>query len=316
MDAANTIVSSVMIQDGKFTVIGPGPSPNNCVPSRVIDLGGRTVVPGIIDNHNHIILLGLRPGHDVRIENSVSVREVLGAFEARAAEIPAGEWLTALGGFNINQFVPPPGTPRFPTLAELNLVTPKHPVLIMQGFTGPAQTNSRGKPLLEAMGVTVGADGSIAAGTNTLTALNQLRRMDEANRLPNWKRGTVYAMTYASAMGITTHLDQGGFPAVGDNTDGLAHFDRYRAFDAILELNKEKKLTNRIRVNFLHLEDALNTPELLDRLKNTHPDFGDDWLKVHGIGEFTANGLAERVEERHAPRGEALPGCVPRGARG
>ena len=113
-----------MIQDGKFTVIGPGPSPNNCVPSKVIDLGGRTVVPGIIDNHNHIILLGLRPGHDVRIENSVTVREVLGAFEARAAEIPAGEWLTALGGFNINQFVPPPGTPRFPTLAELTWLRP------------------------------------------------------------------------------------------------------------------------------------------------------------------------------------------------
>ena len=61
----------------------------------------------------------------------------------------------------------------------------------------------------------------------------------------------MYAMTYASAMGITTHLDQGGFPSVGDNTDGLANFDRYRAFDAgALELNKEKKLTNRIRVNF------------------------------------------------------------------
>jgi predicted amidohydrolase YtcJ len=291
MDAANTIVSSVVIQDGKFTVVGSGQPANNCVPQQVINLGGRTVVPGIIDNHNHIILLGLRPGHDVRIENAVTVREVLGAFEARAAEIAAGEWLTATGGFNINQFVPPPGTPRFPTLAELNLVTPKHPVFIMQGFTGPSQTNGKGKPLLEAMGVTVGADGSIAAGANTLTALNQLRRMDEQNRLPNWKRGTVYAMTYASAMGITTHLDQGGFPSLGDNTDGLANFDRYRAFDAILELNKEKKLTNRIRVNFLHLEDDPTTPELLDRLKNTHPDFGNDWLRVHGIGEFTANGL-------------------------
>src|SRR5262245_41153726 len=243
MDAANTIVSSVLVQDGKFTVVGPGPSPNNCFPSKVIDLGGRTVVPGIIDNHNHIILLGLRPGHDVRIENAVSVREVLGAFEARAAEIPAGEWLTATGGFNINQFVPPPGTPRFPTLAELNLVTPRRPVFIMQGYTRPSQTNGQGKVLLEAMGVTVGADGSIAAGTNTLTALNQLRRREETNRLLNWKRGTVYAMTYASAMGITTHLDQGGFPSVGDNTVGLANFDRYRAFDAVLELHMEHKLT-------------------------------------------------------------------------
>ena len=105
-------------------------------------------MPGIIDNHNHIILLGLRPCHDVRIENSVSVKEVLGAFEARADEIPAGQWLTALGGFNINQFVPATG---FPTMAQLDLVTPRHPVLIMQGFTGPAQTNGKGKPLLEAM---------------------------------------------------------------------------------------------------------------------------------------------------------------------
>jgi predicted amidohydrolase YtcJ len=297
MDAANTVVSSVTIQDGKFTVVGLGAPANNCIPAKVIDLGGHTVVPGIIDNHNHIILLGLRPGHDVRIENAVTVREVLGAFEARAAEIPAGEWLTALGGFNINQFVPPPGTPRFPTLNELNIVTPKHPVLLMQGFTGPCQTNSRGKALLEPLGVTVGADGSIATGTPCLTALNQLRRQDEANRLPNWKRGTVYAMTYASAMGITTHLDQGGFPALNDNTDGLANFDRYRAFDAMLELNKEHKLTNRIRVNFLHLEDDLATPELTDRLKNAHPNFGDDWLKVHGIGEFTANGYAQGSQQ-------------------
>lgn len=296
MDAGNTIVSSVLVQDGKFTVIGSGSSPNNCVP-KVIDLGGRTVVPGIIDNHNHIVLLGLRPGHDVRIENAVTVREVLGAFEARAAEIPAGEWLTATGGFNISQFVPPPGTPRFPTLSELNLVTSKHPVFIMQSFTGPSQTNGKGKALLEALGVAVGTDGSIAAGTNSLIALNQLRRMDEANRLPNWKRGTVYAMTYASAMGITTHLDQGGFPSVGNNTDGLANFDRYRAFDAMLELHKEHKLTNRIRVNFLHLEDDPATPELNDRLKNSHTDFGDDWLRVHGIGEFTANGYAEGSQQ-------------------
>jgi hypothetical protein len=42
------------------------------------------------------------------------------------------------------------------------------------------------------------------------------------------------------AMGITTHLDQGGFPSVGDNTDGLANFDRYRAFDAVLEPTRRR----------------------------------------------------------------------------
>ena len=39
--------------------------------TKVINLGGRTVVPGLIDNHNHIVLLGMRPGHDIRIVPTV-----------------------------------------------------------------------------------------------------------------------------------------------------------------------------------------------------------------------------------------------------
>ena len=60
LDARNTIASEVTIQDGKFTAVGRGAG--NLDPcTRTIDLGGRTVVPGLIDNHNHIVLLGMRP---------------------------------------------------------------------------------------------------------------------------------------------------------------------------------------------------------------------------------------------------------------
>jgi len=318
LDKQDSVVRSVLIKNGRFAAVGraSGDDDDDDRCAKTIDLRGRTAVPGIIDNHNHIILLGLRPGHDTRLENANSIQEALETLAAKAADVPAGEWITSLGGFNINQFVPPPDPPRFPTLQELDSVTPNHPVLILQGFTGPSATNTLGKTFFTSQGVVVGPPGQdagfIAAGTNSLIALNRLRRLDEgdsdATRIANQKRGTTDAMIYAASVGVTTHLDQGGFPAAGNDTDGLANFDRYRAFDAVQALHREGKLINRIRLNFLHLESDPATPELRARLLNTFPNFGDEWLAVHGIGEFTAQGLGEPWRNGTRLVAAALPG--------
>src|SRR5690606_23310834 len=66
MDSEDRIVSAVHILGDKFAAVGGSPQPTAC--TETIDLGGRTVVPGLIDNHNHIVLLGLRPGHDTRLD--------------------------------------------------------------------------------------------------------------------------------------------------------------------------------------------------------------------------------------------------------
>jgi predicted amidohydrolase YtcJ len=141
MDRHDRVVSSVLIKNGRFAAVGRGARDwdDDCV--REINLRGRTAVPGIIDNHNHIVLLGLRPGHDTRIESARSIQEVKDTLEARSRGIPAGEWLTALGGFNTSQFA----ELRMPTRQELDPATPQHPVLIMQGFSGPTVTNSLGR---------------------------------------------------------------------------------------------------------------------------------------------------------------------------
>jgi predicted amidohydrolase YtcJ len=77
MDPRNTSVSEVTIQDGRFAAVGPPPRDLKLSPcTKTINLGGRTVVPGLIDNHNHIVLLGLRPGHDVRLETASSIAQV------------------------------------------------------------------------------------------------------------------------------------------------------------------------------------------------------------------------------------------------
>ena len=288
MDANDTIVESVRVVGDRVAAVGSGRlGATRC--TRVIDVDGRTVVPGLIDNHNHIVLLGLRPGHDTRLESAASIEDVVALVAARAADLPQGEWITSIGGFDINQFVPPPDAPRFPTLAELDTAAPEHPVYIQQSFAGPSVTNSLGKRFFGSAGIEVGADGAMAGGFQTpnptTRALFELRKLQT---LDDQKRGTLDALRYAASLGITTHLDQGGFPATGTAADGAAHFDRYRAYDALLALHSEGALINRIRLNLLHMETDAATPELAARLLNVFPNFGDDMLKVVGIGEFTA----------------------------
>jgi predicted amidohydrolase YtcJ len=299
MDTTNTVVDSVRIVGDRFAEVGTTRLPTSRC-TRTIDLEGRTAVPGLIDNHNHIVLLGLRPGHDTRLESAASIGDVLAMLAARAAALPSGEWITSIGGFDVNQFVPPPGVPRFPTLAELDSVTPNHPVYLQQSFAGPSVTNTRGKQFFEQAGIAIGADGAIAGGFQTpnptTRALHELR---QRQTLADQKRGTQDAMRYAASLGLTTHLDQGGFPAAGTAADGAAHFDRYRAYDALLALYAEGALTQRIRLNFLHMETDAATPELAARLANVFPRYGDDLLKIVGIGEFTAGAspiLAEASE--------------------
>src|SRR6185436_5670959 len=288
MDVADTVVDSVRIVGDRFAEVGTSRLPTSRC-TRMIDLEGHTAVPGLIDNHNHIVLLGLRPGHDTRLESAASIGDVLALLAARAAALPAGEWITSIGGFDINQFVPPPGMPRFPTLAELDSVTPNHPVFIQMSFSGPSVTNTLGLQFFRQAGIEIGADGAIAGGFQTpnptTRALYELR---QRQTLADQKRGTLDAMRYAVSLGLTTHLDQGGFPATGTPADAAAHFDRYRAYDALLELNAENALLARIRINFLHMETDVATPELAARLNNVFPHFGGDLLKIVGIGEFTA----------------------------
>jgi hypothetical protein len=296
MDAENSVVSSVAIQKGRFVATGRGRG----LPvhagreTRVIDLRGRTVVPGIIDNHNHIVLMGNRPGYHTPLENAHSIAEAQAIYAARAKQIPVDAWITTIGGFHFNHIYANPADPtsgRFPTRTELDAAVPNNPAFMMISFGGPGATNSLGRSILMANGVAVGDDGSIAGGFGASECGKALFFLRQTLLNPAERRRSVLdAMNYAVSLGVTTHLDQGAFQAINAPSDGAAHEDNFTMHFPFLEIYEQGKGIVRLRINFLHMEADVATPELVQRLKNAFPFIGDEWVKTGGIGEFIAQG--------------------------
>jgi predicted amidohydrolase YtcJ len=105
MDAGSRVASVVAIKDGKILYVGENHQDAiNGFESqpRAIDLGGRVAFPGLIDSHNHIVLMGNRPGYHTPLENAYSVADVLETYKARAKGVPKGAFITTIGGFHPN----------------------------------------------------------------------------------------------------------------------------------------------------------------------------------------------------------------------
>jgi predicted amidohydrolase YtcJ len=295
MDARNTVASEVLIDDGVFVDVGRRVNTNG---ARVINLRGRTVVPGLVEGHIHSVSLANRPGYHTILENTTSIAEVQAALAARRREVPAGQWVTSMGGFHTNQWA----EHRMPTLAELDAAVPDRPVLLYTRFTGPCATNSLGKAFFDAadagplphpayVPVNAGADGLIAeggfAGGPSNSALYLLRVLQT---FADKTRSALDMMAYSTSVGLTTHLDQVLFPTPGplSPTQVLSNLDHYRMYDALLALHRQDRTTVRMQFNFLHNQADPALPELKARLLNQFQFFGDDMMMTGSIGEWAA----------------------------
>src|SRR5262249_45347030 len=155
--------------------------------------------------HNHFLLLGLRPGHDTRVETARTIADVQAAISARVKTVKPGDWITLMGGWTTAQFA----ENRMPTLAELDTAAPGNPVLMFNSFVGPAVTNTPGKNFF---GNIADSAGNIGAGGPSLAALNALRAIQTFD---DKKQGTLDAMAYSASVGVTTNVDMGGFVLPG-----------------------------------------------------------------------------------------------------
>ena len=298
MDDRDTIANTVSIRNGRFVAVGGRP-PASGPTTTVIDLKGRTAVPGLVEPHIHSVSLANRPGCHTILENTTSIRDIQEALAARRKSVPDGQWITSMGGWHPNQWK----EHRHPTRQELDEAVPDRPVLLYERFTGPAVTNSLGKRFFDAADaaapvhpdikkINVAENGAIAAagfgnGGPSASALFLMRRMQTVD---DKTRSTVDAMAYSASVGLTSHLDQVLFPTPGPLHPNqiLSNLDQYRMYDPWLALHREGKTTIRLQMNFLQNQNDPALPELKERLRNQFQYFGDDMLRTGAIGEWAA----------------------------
>jgi predicted amidohydrolase YtcJ len=298
MDDRNTIATSVSIRNNRFQAVGTR-APARGPGTRVIDLRGRTVIPGIVEGHIHSVSLANRPGYHTILENTTSIREIQEVLAARRKDVPAGQWITSMGGWHPNQWA----EHRHPTRQELDAAVPDRPVLLYERFTGPCATNSLGKAFFDAADaappvhpniakINVADNGAIApaiqaGGGPSPSALYHLRRIQT---FEDKKRSTLDAMSYSASVGLTAHLDQVLFPTPGPLHPNqiLSNLDQYRMYDSWLALHREGKTIIRLQMNFLQNQSDPALPELKERLRNQFQFFGDDMMMTGSIGEWAA----------------------------
>jgi len=284
-DAASSVVSSVAIRNGRFSAVGTGaqaPGPG----TKVINLKGRTVLPGLIDNHTHLVLVGNRPGFHVLAEDVFTADDLVTRFVQKIDEmdVPPGEIMTTIGPIAAQQFA---GN-ALPARQVLDAIP--RPVYL-QAAQGGVRTNTAGLAYLVARGITPTAAGEAPAGAS-------LQLLRATLLTPETRRRTTFdAMQYYNGFGLTTHADVGAFQADTPST-GIASENNYTMHFPFIELHREGRLPARLRINFLHQDPASNTtpsdaalPTLMPRLRNAFQFFGNDMIKTAGIGEFIGGGL-------------------------
>jgi predicted amidohydrolase YtcJ len=126
MDAAGAIVDSLVIREGRVAFAGRRGDINPAPGEASIDLGGRTVLPGLVDGHGHLMLLA-RARLELQLAGAGSEEDAAGMVGAAAARLRPGEWIAGRGWDQTRW----PGK-AFPTRASLDRSAPGHPVALVR----------------------------------------------------------------------------------------------------------------------------------------------------------------------------------------
>ena len=289
MDDRNTTASSLVIRGDRIAGVGTASGiPPHSPCATVIDLQGRRVIPGMIDTHAHPSYFTARPGHYLVLDDAASIADVQARLRARAAGVPAGQWITSLGGWALTHIK----ENRMPTAAELDAAAPGHPVLFVLGGFGrdTGAANSLGQTWLAGQGVKFDNDQGALSDAAPRAAINALRaRMTFEDQ----KRQLADLLTHYASLGITTQVDNGGpsppneelksISLAGDG--GLNLIDPATGYLPHVALDREGRLPGRLRLMFYTREITPAVPLLKGRFDNQMTDLGSDWLRVTGVGE-------------------------------
>ena len=245
--------------------------------TRIIDLEGRTVIPGLIDNHSHWIRAAEH--NELRFDGITSRRQALKLLADRVRATPPGEWIAVLGGWSEEQFLDE--ARGFPT-AEIDAIAPNHPV-VLQSVYNHSYLNTaalRAAKIDESTPnppngmIEKDAGGRLtgvvrgAGGVAFVAAKIPLKDRDA------WLENTRRLVADLNSMGITAWMDAGG------RGMSARHYEPYAELLRRGELN--------VRVYWTTIRQPA-TPEQVDKvvaeIPSIRPFQGNDMMNHVGFGE-------------------------------
>ncbi|ASU37777.1 amidohydrolase [Herbaspirillum sp. meg3] len=305
VDRQNPIASAVAISDGKFVEVGDAESVmrHQKADTKVIDLGGRTVVPGLNDSHLHLIRGGLNYNLELRWEGVPSVVDALRMLKTQADRTPHPQWVRVVGGWTEFQFA----ERRMPTIEELNLAAPDTPVFVLHlydrallnraalqavGYTkdtpnppgGEIQRDKAGNPT-----------GMLIARPNAMILYATLAK-GPTLPLDYQVNSTRQFMRELNRLGLTSAIDAGG------------GFQNYPEDYAVVDqLAKDGQLTLRIAYNLFTQRKGAELEDFQKWTDMVSPGTGDDFYRHNGAGEMLVFSAAD-FEDFLEPRPDLAPG--------
>jgi predicted amidohydrolase YtcJ len=254
--------------------------------TRLIDLRGRTVIPGLIDNHAHYMRAAEYWDREVRLDGVTSHKRALELIARKARESQPGEWVVVLGGWTEDQFV---DEPRGFTRAELDAAARANPVAL-QLLYARVYANSAA---LKALGHEE-SDGTLSGPAAVRALFAQLGEVGREKRAQNAR----LLMHDLNRVGITAFQDEGGMGAKPE------HVQAFR------DVHDAGQMTLRAFYNqWEQPRSAAEVDAVIANIGELKPFQGDDWLDLTGYGETVYFPLHDNLLAKTAaisPEGMAL----------
>jgi predicted amidohydrolase YtcJ len=299
LDSSNPSATALAVTNGVISAIGASRDvlASAGTLTRVIDLKGRRLLPGLIDNHLHLIRGGLNFNMELRWDGVKSLADALAMLKKQVEVTPAPQWVRVVGGFTEHQFA----EKRLPTIEELNWAAPDTPVFILHlydramlnraalkvvGYTkdtpnpvgGEIVRDSRGNPT-----------GLLLAKPNATILYATLAR---GPKLPfdYQLNSTRHFMRELNRLGVTGAIDAGG----GSQT----YPDDYAV---VQKLADEDQLTVRIAYNLFTQKPKGEKEDFLAWTRTSKYKQGTDYFRHNGAGEMLVYSAAD-FEDFREPR--------------
>src|SRR5262245_20436147 len=304
VDHLRPFAEAVAIQNGRFISVGSNEEIMRLRASNTetIDLGGRTVIPGLNDSHMHPIRGGLNYNMELRWDGVPSLADALRMLREQAQRTPPPQWVRVVGGWTEFQFA----ERRMPTLDEINRAAPDTPVFVMHlydrvflngaalravGYTkdtpaplaGHIERDKQGNPT----GLLI-AKPNASILYSTLALGPKLSQEDQMN-------STRQFMRELNRFGLTSAIDAGG---------GFQNYpDDYAVIN---ELHKRGELTVRLAYNLFTQKPKGELTDFRQWTRITEYREGDDFYRVNGGGEMLVYSAAD-FEDFLEPRPDMPP---------